>query len=296
MKNYGRALLLALLAALAVFAAVPCMAAEAKITDFGYSERYSRSYKNIDVTGDGKANTISIGLGKQISGGFYGRLVIRIDGKTAFTKNYDVEGTFGSTVKVVTLQNGATYVYICDNLIDEGNSVCGLFQYDGSKLVQKYDFLTMNGKLIPSSRTPMFSNIWGTPTAVSGNKIQFEEVFRCAALSGTRTVFTLSYSGGNLKLASSYGKVIMCSGRPTTKAYVLAGNALAYPTATAPKYGRKFAKGGKLRVTSIVITANQGIRFRGVNSKGRFGFFSIHACFNSGGRRRPMFEGFEYGS
>ncbi len=288
-RKWIRWTVLPVLCLLAAFiAAVPAFAAQKPLVDLGFSEKESRYYTQYDVTGDGKADKFLIGLSQEKEGGSYGRMTILINGAVVFQRDYDIEGCFGTNVKLITVKSGRVFIYLKDTLGDF-NSVCALFKFNGKKLIKMYDFRTLNG-LLPKKG---YSYVTAAPTAVSGNVISFHEGLQCPALGTTGWDMKLVYKGGKFQLTSRYAKMNGVDGKSPNKKYKLRADITAYPTATAAKVGRKFRKGTLLRVTQLVI-GNGFVRFKVINSAGRYGYVSILRGATVGGSRYPIFEGLDY--
>ena len=274
---------------LTLLMAVPA-AAEEGVIDLGYSEKYSRTYTKYDVDGDGSPDKISIGLGEKQEEGSYNKLIIRINGKAAFTKRYAYEGTFGAKVRLITLKNGKVYLYLEDSMGDY-HTLCALFRYNGTKLVKAFDFKKLNG-LFPADK---LEHVHGDPERVSGNTISFMERFQCGALAYTSVAMKIVYKSGKLQLSSRYLKMNGINGSEGGKYYKLVTGISAYPTATASKVARNFKKGTLLRISQLVIGQNGDIRFRATSSSGRYGYISVHRqAKNEEGIHTPLFEGLDY--
>ena len=290
-KEYGKHFFRAVFAVLLMsLLSVPVFAAGPKLTDLGYSEIALRGYTEYDLNGDGTADKLSIELEDEQEAGDFGRLVVKINNKALLTRNYGKDGTFGIHAAIIKLLNGRTYLFLEDAMMHDYVGLCSLFRYTGTKLVKSFDFRTLNGHL-------WFNGIeraYGIPTAVSGNTITFTEHFHTPALGSTDTQLKISYKGGKLQPASSYGKITAVSGKnPAGKKYKLLKDVSAYETGTSTRLARKFKKGSLLKLSSFCI-ANGTLRFRVVNSAGRSGYVNaLNACVVNG-IRRPYFEGLGY--
>ena len=278
----------AVLLLFAAFFAIPASAAQPPLVDLGYSEKFSRTFTKYDVTGDGTPDKISIGLGEKQEEGYYRKLIVRINGKAAFTKWYTYEGTFGARVMILRLTGGRVYVFIKDSMGDFC-SLCSLFRYVGGKLVKSFDLRTMGG-IYPKGKLEYPT---GLPLKVSGNYITCSAFFQCPALAGTGFNVKLVLKSGKLQLASRYIAMKGINGSEPNAKYKLRETVPAYATAKAAKAGRFFKKGSLVRVTTMVF-GDGFIRFRIVNASGRSGYISVLRNVKTGGLTYPLFEGLDY--
>lgn len=263
--------------------------AQAQLVDLGYSEQPSRTYADYDVTGDGKADTLDIYLADKSDDTRYMKLTLEVNGKPAYTKKYTYEGTFGATIKLITLKNGRVYLYLKDSPGDF-TTVCSLYRFNGTKFVKSFDFRTLGGQL----DSDKLSYVTGNPTGVSGNTITFREHFQCDATGSTATDMRIVYKSGKLKLATRYFSMKGINGSSAGKRYKLRTMVTAYPSATATKVTKKFGKGSLLKVTQLYIGNNGIMRFRVVNPAGRVGYLNAHKSATVGGEKMPLFEGLDY--
>ncbi len=291
-RLFGKIMFAALVMGMMVLLAVP-VAAQSPLIRVGYLSTKSKTLRNYDITGDGKADKLSIGLGNPTEEGTFKKLILRLEGKAIFTKQYKDEGTFGVTVKILTMKDKSVYIYLSDALLNDYVSLCGLFKYNGTKLVRVFDFITFNGQYKTSVNHSLFTYQKGEPYAVDGNRILVNVHFQCAALAQVAMRTYLVHKDGRPRLSTRYLHVVTIGGKPASNYFKLVGKLKGYARSTGTLAGATFEANEELHVPELYV--GKGIlRFIVVNRDGEYAFLDAHKYFTSSGKKFPIFRGLSY--
>lgn len=148
------------------------------------------SYKEYDVTGDGKADTIRISHISSENGEWDVGLKVTINGKEVLCNKKCYY--YGIEAALYTLKNGKVYLYLY-NPADDGDAYyCGLYQYKNGKL----DCVLNMNKFYGSDK--LGYHTYGTVEAVSGNKLTVSIGQQNYELGGLSVCFDYVYSKGKL--------------------------------------------------------------------------------------------------
>lgn len=173
----------------------PIKAAAASKTLYKSYDGGSKSYSSYDITGDGKADLITIKA--QRDGDSIKTATITVNNvyKYTFNRTYDMKMALDDPVLKVTwfrLANGKPYLYV-DFMEFEGEGMNVLLQFKNKKLVKVFDFQTYRGLQKTNDL------LQGYFKKVSGNQLYLD----CCMINNSIGVFEY-----NLKLRYSSGSFI----------------------------------------------------------------------------------------
>lgn len=156
-----------------------------------------KTYDGYDITGDGKADTLSVKDIKSIDDkDAYGKFEVYINEKRALTIK---ERYYSSTVKLLSLDNGKTYLHV--NLYgDSDDGPSDLYAYQNGKLKKELDF-------IKSFQHVGYHNK-GDIHDVKGNKIVVWMGSMSHGLAAVQFEVIYQYKKGKLVLQSKTHKIL----------------------------------------------------------------------------------------
>lgn len=154
-----------------------------------------RTYRNYDVTGDQKKDTLLIRQ-KGFGGYAYTGLEIYINGKKQPLSTH-LSYFFDTDIKLYTLENGKPFLYI-NAAGDNGDGhVCALFQYKSGKLREVVDFSDFFGEY-GGHKT-------GEVVSVNKNSMKIRFYIMSFTTGPTQIDFDYVYTDGTLKPKSTIG-------------------------------------------------------------------------------------------
>ncbi|MCI8327719.1 MAG: hypothetical protein HFI37_08100 [Lachnospiraceae bacterium] len=125
-----------------------------------------KTYKNYDITGDKKKDTIRIQGTKDQYGDYYEKISVIVNGKTAISWNHPSAYHINATL--CTLKNGKPFLYLYFPG-DNGDGVNGIFQYKKGKLKQIINNDTLKRSSNQTSKIKCYGGL--TLTAQKNMKI-----------------------------------------------------------------------------------------------------------------------------
>lgn len=239
---------------------LPCVAHAAKAS--AVTLKADKTYKNYDITGDQKKDTIKIKTGKHVSYDWKDKLSVIINGKTCykFTNQY-FEGE--PTIRLYTMTNGKKFLYLDAQSTNGDGPVCAVFQYKSGKLKKVIDF----HKLFEGYG----SHLRGSVQKVKGNTL-YTEYYVMSWSTGPSTIkVNYTYKNGTLKrTGNTYQyKENYSYGKKTTTFY--ANKSLAATTgANSSKKAFTVKKGGKVTVSKCYSNGKKMLIQ--VKYKGKYGW------------------------
>ncbi len=256
-----------------VYAATPTWE---DLQGFSGTEKMTKVYKEMDVTGDKKADTVKIVYtpkGDIIDPDYVdGEIKILVNGKRAYKQTRKLGPQWG--VKLIRLKNGKAFFYISSTVGSGDNAYIGLYQYKSGKLKQVYDLdQFMKGA---GDDAPGFQIL-----NVTGNKIVFQGITQFNLTGMLYYKMTLVYKNGKFKLASNQMKTTgRVRGDLTNQSAIEQGNVWtsnytikAYKKAGSKKVAYKVKKGTKISIKKVIYK-NKKFYFqvKELNGKKRTGY------------------------
>ena len=157
-----------------------------------------KTYKSLDVTGDGRKDTFRIRAGASID--HYSRgLQILVNGKTAYRFSSHGIGFFKVNAKLITLSNGKRFLFVnclADSAVEP---LCAVFKYKNGKFKKIID--------INENVNKYGYNTGGMLKRVKGNTILFDVHMYSYSLGLSYYQMSFSYRNGILKQKESEAKL-----------------------------------------------------------------------------------------
>jgi hypothetical protein len=228
--------------------------------------KVNTTYKSYDITGDKKKDTILIRVSKKDSrSDVYNSLSVIVNNKTVYSfKNtwfYDVY------IKLYTLTNGKTFLYLYAIENNWDGPVCGIFQYKSGKLSQVVNFQTLFKKYGIHN--------YGNVTSIKGNTLTTKYYSMSWVLGPCYMSYTYTYKNGTLQRTSavttfstiySYGK--------NTRTFYANRTLVVYSTVNTTKRAFSVPKGAAVTVDKCYMAG--GNMYVRVKYKGKYGW--LKAC------------------
>lgn len=237
-------------------------------------------YRNVDVTGDRKADTFSIqryinSVTKQNTG-----ILIKINGRAVYQfkgKHYEK-----LTAGLLTLKNGKPFVYLYAQSSNGDGPVCGVFQYRSGRFDKIIDFQTLMGQygIHESGRVRSYS--------ASKSTITTRFSLMSWSLGNVEIDYRYVYKNGTLKRASTVGS-IRRNGSTTAAARTLNVNRTLY---AYKKPGSKTRAYVLKRGNKVILTGrcwlNGGQLYFEVSRNGVKGWLKAYTSQPRTTNRRPF--------
>ena len=182
--------------------------------------------KNLDVTGDGYADTIKVtGTKTSSNSGYLKKVKVTVNGKTAVSYSNSTNKINRAIVSVVTLKNKQPFLWV-DILDGKGNGFQRMYKYESGS----FDKMFSNGTMKRSNTSDQII----TSISPENNKINVTFSLATTVTGITRLKYTYSYEDGVLERTSNtttkLSYVTKDDGTYTTNKIKAAGTFKAYKT------------------------------------------------------------------
>lgn len=223
-------------------------------------------YNQYDVTGDRKADTVYIYLGRDSSYS-YSSIYVYINQKLAFHSNTNF---YYLAAQLITLKNGKAFLYLKASGDNDDADICGIYKVSNDKLKQIVDCNKGFGKKVGS-------HTGGEITKVSGNamKVRFSVM---AFMSGrTEAEYTYKYKSGTLKKIGKIGKLYVGSRKSNT--YKAKKSITAYTSTKCNHKKFKIRMKQNVKFLAAYVNGNT-VRYR-VKAGKKIGWIKVANSYNS---------------
>lgn len=206
----------------------------------GNSTNTSETVRNLDVTGDGWADTVKVTGSKVSSKGMLSTVKVAVNGKTIKTFSNSSNYIDRVLVSVVTLKNKQPFIWV-DILDGKGNATQRLYQYEKGTTYTT----VLSNKDLKKRKT---SNVYLSSVSASGNNVNAVFELTNTATGNTSVKYTYAWEDGTLVRTSNTSSKISYAttwgGEYTKKKLTAAGTFKVY-TNTKLKTVKFTVKAGK---------------------------------------------------
>jgi hypothetical protein len=218
------------------------------------------TYKKYDITGNGKKDSLTIKSGKDRDGN-YNSLSVVLNGKTVYSLKKSIY--FSVDIRLYTLQNRKSFLFLYADVTNYDGPVCGIFQYKNGKLSQIINFQ----KLFANYG----SHNYGEVIDISGNSLTVQYYSMSWSLGPSCVNYTYTYKDGTLKRTSNTARFTeIYSAGKDTKTFYANKNLTAYTSASAQEKAFTVKKGKAVVVDKCY--ANGKVMFIRVKYNGKYGW------------------------
>lgn len=243
-----------------------------ELQGFSGTQKMTKVYKEMDVTGDKKIDTVKVVYtpkGNVMDADYVdGEIKILVNGKRVY-KEARKSGPYWN-VRLIRLKNGKAFFYISSSVGSGDNAYIGLYQYKSGKLREVYDLdQFMKGA---GDDAPGFQIL-----NVTGNKIVFQGIAQFNLTGMLYYKMTLVHKNGKLKLASSQmpttGRIGVESTSQGANIWTSNYTIKAYKKVGSKKLAYKVKKGTKISIKKVIYK-NKKFYFqvKELNGKKRTGY------------------------
>jgi len=228
------------------------------VYSFGWVEGYNNNYadktvKNLDVTGDGWADTIKVvGTRTSRTSGYLKKLVVKVNGKTAFSYKNSSKKMNRAVVSVITLKNKQPFLWV-DVLDGKGNAIQGLYQYKSGKFKK-----VISNKDVAKTKT---SNQMIYSISPSGNTVNVRFNLTTTVTGNTKLKYAYSWKGGTLKrtsdATSKVSYVTKENGSYTNNKLTAAGTFKVYKNTSLDTVKYTVKENKKVQILSVLLSGNK---------------------------------------
>lgn len=242
------------------FSLIPARTAKAAVqkAPSHYWLEAGKRFKGIDVTGDRKEDTFAVARIVNNTTRRYTGAVVQINKKTV----YQFRNTYYEDMKIglVTLKNGAPFIYLYAQADNGDGPVCALFQYRSGRLVKVIDFQTFAGRY--------GIHEYGRLKKISGNSVVASYNLMSWSLGTIQLNYTYTYNNGTLKRTRTVGSIIRNGSTSTTARTLTANRSVsAYKSPGSKTRAYVLRKGNKAVLTGR-CWMNRGLLYFEVSRNG----------------------------
>ena len=290
MKQRTKICLALVLMSLALFGLATEVSAKASFkTLCSYNTGSRFSYK-VDMTGDGKADTLAFTMGKYKSDGTQ-NVLIKMNGTRVLLTN--VPYSYGYYIQYITLSNKAEFIYILGRGDSNMPGLHAVYRYDASrkKLVKALDLAAYLGTsgLVAKVTTGTISMSNGS-TLIPVGRVSWTYTFKYSAASGK---FKLSSTSATVKSAAMTDRNDGYDSYFKKSQFVAAKSFSTYTTVSMKKTAYKVSVNDVLQMKKIRLY-KKGLYIQFKNKAGKTGWIHAYQKYNTG-NQSDILSGIFYG-